>query len=103
GIGVERLGELDLHGQRVHRVVTADDDAVFPAVVGQRRHHVVNGTRVDVLAPHDEHVVYPAVDAPWQYRIGASTGARTRLPFGEVAGQEADHGLAGALEVRVHR
>ena len=61
----------------------------------------VDLARIHVLAADGEHVVDAAEDSVWQARI--SPPARVRLvgPLREIAGDQPDHGLGGALELRI--
>src|SRR5262245_45252848 len=61
-IGVGRR-ELGADQQLIHRLPAGDDDAKLAAEALDGAERVLDRARVDVLAPHDEHVVEPPVDA----------------------------------------
>src|SRR6185436_17546698 len=85
------------------RLAPLDDDPELTAEARDGPQRILDAARVDVLPPHHQHVVEAPVDAGRQPGIG--TPARTRLvrPARPVTGDQTDHGLGRALEVRVDR
>src|SRR5438093_7449605 len=101
GVGVTRR-VLGADQELVHRLAARDDDPKLAAEPVDRAQRVLDRARVDILAPDDEHIVDPPVEPVRQSRIRPPARARLVRPAGEVAGDEADHRLRAALEVRVH-
>ena len=97
------LDGLHPHGELVHRALARDDDAVLAAVSGGLVENGVDLARIDVLAADREHVVDAAEDAHRQPRVGAAARVRAVLPQRQVAREQPDHGLRGALEMGVDR
>src|SRR5205823_4227004 len=89
--------------QLVHRPGARDDDAELAAEAWDRPQGVLDRARIDVLSAHDEHVVDAPVEPARQARVGAAAGTWLVGPRGFVAGDEPDHRLRGAVEVRVDR
>ena len=104
--GVEAVavarGVLRAHQQLVHRLAARHDDAELAPEAVDGTQGVLDGARIDVLAPHDDHVVEAAVEAPGQARVRPAAGAGLVHPPRAIARHQPDHGLGGPLEVSVH-
>src|SRR5258708_36367166 len=65
-----RVCQLRAHQKLVHCFTPRDDDSKLAAKAGNRTQHILDRARGDVLAPTDEHVVNPAIEAIRQARLG---------------------------------
>src|SRR5919106_1156081 len=89
--------------QLVHRLPAGDDDPELAAKAVSGPQRVLDGIRVDVFAPDDEHVVEASIEPLRQPRVRAPARARRVRPAGQVAGHQPGHRLGGTPEGRVHR
>ena len=96
-------GRLHPQHQFVHRRLAADHDAMLAAIVRQFVERGVDLARIDVLAADGEHVVDAPENALRQARIGAPARVGLVGPERKIAGDEPDHRLRGAFEMRVDR
>src|SRR5215467_6734640 len=98
-----RSGDLGSDQQLVHGLAAGDDDPEFAAESVNRAKHVLDRAGINVFSADDEHVVDATVEPVGQARIGAAAVARLVGPARQVAGNEPNHRLRRALQVRVHR
>ena len=89
-----------MYRQAIHLArLSFQHQAEFAAEFVQTAEHVFDTRGKNVLAPNDDHVVHPAVDAGNQGGVGAAAGAVNHVPAGDVARPVADHRLGGAFGV----
>src|SRR5438445_739440 len=89
--------------QLVHVLLPGHNDTKLAPKTVNGSEGVFNCTGVDVFTANNEHVIEPAIEPGREAGIRSPTRTGVIDPAGSIIGDQADHRLGGALQMRIDR